>query len=174
MKVDAIQALEPTRRTAMGLVQSNFRETKVEADRWRSTTSAHLRGRARQYRLAAALANCPREEAMFCDMAMMFDQLAYDFGRFENERRRAAARHELINHRTPDSRLNWAEKAEIGLSWIRSLEHFPEKWSPVFRQKMRPLDKTRVLSGSLEPESTLARPAAANDGGCNVVSRRSR
>jgi hypothetical protein len=37
-----------------------------------------------------------------------------------------------------------------------SLEHFLENWSPVFRQKMRPLDKTRVLSGSLEPESTLA------------------
>jgi tRNA(Ile)-lysidine synthase len=35
------------------------------------------------------------------------------------------------------------------------LEHFPEKWSPVFRQKMRPLKKTRVLSGSVEPESTL-------------------
>jgi predicted metal-binding membrane protein len=34
-------------------------------------------------------------------------------------------------------------------------EHFPEKWSPAFRQKMRPVDKTRVLSGSLEPESIL-------------------
>jgi hypothetical protein len=90
MKVDAIQALEPTRRTAMGLIQSNFRATKVEADRWRSTTSAHLRGRARQYRLAAALADCPRDEATFCDLAMMFDQLAYDFRRFENERRRVS------------------------------------------------------------------------------------
>jgi hypothetical protein len=38
----------------------------------------------------------------------------------------------------------------------RILEHFPEKWSPVFRQKMRPLKKTRALSGSLEPESALA------------------
>jgi hypothetical protein len=121
MKVDAIQALEPTRRTAMGVVRSNFRATKVEADRWQSTTSAHLRGRARQYRLAAALADCPRDEATFCDLAMMFDQLAYDFGRFENERRRMATRHERINDRAPDSRLNWAEKADIGLTWIRSL-----------------------------------------------------
>jgi PAS domain S-box-containing protein len=37
-----------------------------------------------------------------------------------------------------------------------ALEHFPEKWPPVFRQKMRPLNKTRVLSGSLGPESALA------------------
>jgi len=37
----------------------------------------------------------------------------------------------------------------------RRLEHFPEKWSPVFRKEMRPLNKTRVLSGSSEPESTL-------------------
>jgi hypothetical protein len=44
------------------------------------------------------------------------------------------------------------------------LEHFPEKWSPVFRQKMRPLDKTRVLSGSLEPESTLERDALPSIG----------
>src|SRR5579862_1726179 len=36
-----------------------------------------------------------------------------------------------------------------------SLEHFPEKWSPVFRKKMRPLNRTRVLSGSSGPESTL-------------------
>jgi hypothetical protein len=36
------------------------------------------------------------------------------------------------------------------------LKHFPEKWSPVFRKKMRPLNKARVLSGSFEPESTLA------------------
>jgi hypothetical protein len=41
------------------------------------------------------------------------------------------------------------------------LEHFSEKWSPVFRQKMRPLDKTRVLSGSFEPENTLAASAIA-------------
>jgi hypothetical protein len=47
-------------------------------------------------------------------------------------------------------------EARLPLKLSRTrLEHFPEKRSPVFRQKMRPLDKTRVLSGSLEPESTL-------------------
>jgi hypothetical protein len=105
----------------MGPTGSNFRETKIEAERWRSTTSARLRGRARQYRLAAALADCPRDEAMFCDLAMMFDKLAYDFGRFENERRRTAASHERINQHVPDRRLSWAEKADLGLTWIRSL-----------------------------------------------------
>lgn len=63
----------------MGPTQSNSREMKVEADRQGSTTSAWLRERARQYRLAAALADCPRDEAMFCDLAMMFDQLGARF-----------------------------------------------------------------------------------------------
>jgi hypothetical protein len=36
-----------------------------------------------------------------------------------------------------------------------ALEHFPEKWSPVFRQKMRPLKKIRTLSDSIESESAL-------------------
>jgi hypothetical protein len=36
-------------------------------------------------------------------------------------------------------------------------EHFPEKWSPVFRQKMRPLKKIGTLSDSIESESVLAR-----------------
>jgi hypothetical protein len=71
---------------------------------------------------------------------MMFDQLAYDFGQFENARRRTATRHERINDRAPDSCSSWAEKADIGLTWIRS----------------------------------LARPAAANDGGRNVISPGSR
>jgi hypothetical protein len=38
---------------------------------------------------------------------------------------------------------------------VGSLEHFPEKWSPVFRQKMRPLKRTRALSDSIELESAL-------------------
>ena len=50
------------------------------------------------------------------------------------------------------------------------LEHFPEKWSPVFRKKMRPLNKVRVLSGSFEPESTLAgsRDDASASGGFRI------
>lgn len=105
----------------MGPAQSNFCKSKVEADRWHSTTSARLRGRARHYRLAATLADCRRDETMYCDLALMFDQLAHDFRRFENQRRRMAVRRERIDHRAPDSRLNWAEKANIGLTWIRSL-----------------------------------------------------
>jgi hypothetical protein len=38
---------------------------------------------------------------------------------------------------------------------IGGLEHFPEKWSPVFRQKMRPLKRTRALSDSIDLESAL-------------------
>jgi hypothetical protein len=37
-------------------------------------------------------------------------------------------------------------------------------WSPVFRQKMRPLNKTRVLSGSPGPESTLGQHSNPPDG----------
>ena len=80
----------------MGATQSNSREMKVEADRQGATTSAWLRERARQYRLAAAQADYPRDEAMFCDLAMMFDQLGYDFERFGYERSRKATRHERI------------------------------------------------------------------------------
>jgi hypothetical protein len=57
----------------------------------------------------------------------------------------ACPRHDLEIARTT---FDWAFPA--------NLEHFPEKWSPVFRQKMRPLKKTRALSGLLEPESALA------------------
>jgi hypothetical protein len=35
------------------------------------------------------------------------------------------------------------------------LEHFPEKWLPVFRQKMRLLKKARSLFDSTEMESDL-------------------
>ena len=87
MKPDDHSSTGAHEENSHGLIQSNFRETKVEADRSWSTTSAHLRGRARQYRLAAALADCPQDEVMFCDLAMMFDQLAYDIMRFEYERR---------------------------------------------------------------------------------------
>jgi len=83
------------------------RQTRAEADRWRTTTSAHLRQRARDYRLAAAVADCPREEVMFCDLAMMFDQLAYEFRRFENDCRRASVRNEQTSSRTSTSRSSW-------------------------------------------------------------------
>jgi hypothetical protein len=35
------------------------------------------------------------------------------------------------------------------------LEHFQEKWLPVFRQKMRPIKKARALSDSAKSESAL-------------------
>jgi hypothetical protein len=48
------------------------------------------------------------------------------------------------------------------MTWLGSLylnvdraRAFSGKVDTGFPQKMRPLDKTRVLSGSLEPESTL-------------------
>jgi hypothetical protein len=88
----------------MGLIRSNFREERLEADRWSSTTSAYLQGRATQYRLAAALAECPRDEATFLDLAMMFDQLAYEFRRFENARHRAPAKNQGKNHGVADAR----------------------------------------------------------------------
>jgi hypothetical protein len=42
------------------------------------------------------------------------------------------------------------------------LEHFPEKWSPVFRQKMRPLKKIGTLSDSIESESALVKAEAVS------------
>jgi hypothetical protein len=44
---------------------------------------------------------------MFCDLAMMFDQLAYEFRRFENGRRRASVRNEQTDSRTPSVRSSW-------------------------------------------------------------------
>jgi hypothetical protein len=79
----------------MGRTLLNNRKARVEAGRWRTTTSAHLRRRARHYRLAAAVADCPRDEVAFCDLAMMFDQLAYDFKRFEKERRQTSVSSEV-------------------------------------------------------------------------------
>jgi hypothetical protein len=46
--------------------------------------------------------------------------------------------------------------AECLRAVLAKLEHSSgKKWSPVFRQKMRALDKTRMFSGSLDPENTL-------------------
>ena len=82
----------------MGPNLSNSHETAFEAGRWQTITSAHLRNRARRYRLAAAVTDCPREEDMFCDLAMMFDQLAYYFRRFEKEGFGAPVNNEPKNH----------------------------------------------------------------------------
>jgi hypothetical protein len=46
-------------------------------------TSVHFRLRARYYRLAAAISDAPRDVAMFCDLAMMFERLSEDFARAE-------------------------------------------------------------------------------------------
>ena len=81
----------------MGATMLNSREASVEADRWRTTTSAHLRRRARHYRLAAAVADCHREELMLGDLAMMFDQIAYEFRAFENDGLRVSVGNEATN-----------------------------------------------------------------------------
>ena len=43
-------------------------------------TPFHIRERARLYRFAAALADAPREIAMFRDLAITFEQVARQFG----------------------------------------------------------------------------------------------
>lgn len=101
----------------MGPIQSKLRDMKVYTDRWRSTASANLRGRAREYRLAAALADCPRDEATLLDLAMTFDQLANEFGRFET-----AARKQTTNHREPDGcSTGWRDWPRAEIEWIAGL-----------------------------------------------------
>ena len=91
----------------MGYALQHYQVTRGAADQWRTTTSAHLRGRARQYRLAAAVADCPRDATIFCDLAMMFDQLAYDFKRFENEKRQASVSSEVAHRGTFGASSSW-------------------------------------------------------------------
>src|SRR5262249_37654063 len=47
----------------------------------RRVTSVHFRQRARHYRLAAALADAPRDVEMFLDLATMFEVLSAQFAR---------------------------------------------------------------------------------------------
>ena len=91
-------------------ISLNSRETRVEADRWQTTTSAHLRQRARHYRLAAAMAEGSRDEWMFSDLAMMFDRLAHEFRLFENGRHRAPAGSETTSHRLPGAGSTWLKR----------------------------------------------------------------
>jgi len=70
-----------------------------ETGRLRTITSAHLLDRARQYWFAAAVTDDWRDVEMFCDLAMMFERLARDFRRFEQQTYRAAVHSELNNHR---------------------------------------------------------------------------
>ena len=42
-------------------------------------TPVHFRERAKQYRLAAAVAEAPRDVAMFSDLARIFDKLAQNW-----------------------------------------------------------------------------------------------
>jgi hypothetical protein len=51
------------------------------ADPPRRNTSNPFRQRAKHYRLAAAVADAPRDVAMFGDLAMMFDRIADHFVR---------------------------------------------------------------------------------------------
>jgi hypothetical protein len=52
---------------------------------------------------------------MFCDLAMMFDQLAHEFRRFENERDRAPVRNQTTNHRGRDAHSTWLARMASAL-----------------------------------------------------------
>jgi len=47
----------------------------------RRITPAHFRERARNYRLAEAIADAPRDVEMFHDLTTMFERLPEDFAR---------------------------------------------------------------------------------------------
>ena len=49
----------------------------------KTITSVHFRLRARDYRLAAAISEAPRDAAMFHDLAWMFERLSEHFVRAE-------------------------------------------------------------------------------------------
>jgi len=72
-------------------VNSNLPTSQAEGREpaWRPTwTWVHFSERARHYRFAAAVADSACEVDMFHSLAMMFERLAHDFGRFEIDKRR--------------------------------------------------------------------------------------
>jgi hypothetical protein len=54
-------------------------ERRIEQTSLQDITPDHFRARAKHYRLAAALANVPRDAADLRELALMFDQIAGDF-----------------------------------------------------------------------------------------------
>jgi pyridoxine/pyridoxamine 5'-phosphate oxidase len=56
---------------------------KIASTPPRRITSVHFRQRARNYQLAAAVSDAPRDVETFLDLAMMFEQLAEQFARAE-------------------------------------------------------------------------------------------
>ena len=66
-----------------------FPQERAEMGPWQTIKSAHFRERARQYRLAAALTDSPRDAETYCDLAMLFNDIARDFRRLEARTRAA-------------------------------------------------------------------------------------
>jgi hypothetical protein len=62
---------------------SEFSQKAIETSRSPTITSAHFRGRARRYRLAAAIADSQVEARRLRDLALTFEKIADDVGRFE-------------------------------------------------------------------------------------------
>ncbi len=60
-----------------------FSQQDIETSRCPAATSAHFRGRATRYRLAAAIADSQLEARGFHDLAAMFEKIANDFAGFE-------------------------------------------------------------------------------------------
>jgi hypothetical protein len=62
-------------------------------------TPFHLRERARLYRFAAALADARGEMAMFQDLAVSFDQLAWQFAGADTRRIHSSGAIRVANER---------------------------------------------------------------------------
>ena len=75
-------------RKSMDLQSFAFSQRKIETSRCPAITSAHFRGRATRYRLAAAMADNHPEARRFRDLAMMFEKIADGFSRFETKQKR--------------------------------------------------------------------------------------
>jgi hypothetical protein len=67
-------------------------------------TSADFRKRAKHYRLAAALADIPRDAAMFDELASMFEQIARRFGQAEIARLQSSTSPDRRRANAPRSR----------------------------------------------------------------------
>jgi hypothetical protein len=52
---------------------------------------------------------------VFCDLAMMFDQLAYDFKRFEKERRQTSVSSEVTRLGRFGASSSWLTMLTLGL-----------------------------------------------------------
>jgi hypothetical protein len=70
---------------------SEFSQKTIETSRCPTITSAHFRGRAKRYRLAAAIADSQLEARRLRDLALTFEKIADDVTRFEASQARGKA-----------------------------------------------------------------------------------